>query len=113
MEPWIPLLVVLMPALVALYVAWRGGRKLNSEAIGILSDAAIKQVQSYREEVRELRAELDTANEEIKIMRQRIGDLELQLAQIENQRGELRAGVAILSNQLKMMGYAPLYEPKP
>ena len=92
-------------AAAALYTALGARQKGQGDFTKSISDAASSLISPLRNELEQVRRELNAERAE----RERLG---LRVRIVEQDNAELRAGVALLTNQVVALGQKPLYQPR-
>lgn len=121
------LILAIIAASPGIYAIWRGRHKEKADIAKAITEAAGELVEDYQNTIKELKTELKDLrrivesqeeelqqnrfelrkqDEELKMAEQRITDLELE-------RDEYRRGISQLCAQLRGLGHAPVWEPKP
>jgi len=121
------ILLAIIAASPGVYAIWRGRHKEKAEVAKAITEAAGELVEDYQNTIKELRAELkelrkivDSQEEELKQNKYELQkqDEELKMADrritdLELERDESRRGISQLCRQLRSLGHAPVWEPKP
>ena len=90
----------------------------NGNAAYSIAQAAAEIAETSREDVKDLRQQLETMEQNLIYARNELATMRYQqtanvtrIAELENRVKELKAGIEILTNQLKNLGYDPAWIP--
>ena len=120
-------LAILVAAIGSLVVALVGWQKQRSDATMSLLDQYSKRLDSVADNVCELEKKVMTLQDENHSLRERVIQLEKLVAELRIENGhlrdgladlrdendELKVGVTILIEQLRVLGAAPEWRPRP
>ena len=103
-------LALLVTALGAAIVAWRNQKA--GEATTLLAEYG-KRLAMLDTKVCELEKKVMRLQDDNEKLRERVVQLELMIADLRDENDELKVGITILIEQLRVLGAAPEWRPRP